>query len=217
MGRTHQYKSIILRTHDVGKADRFCILLTEERGKLAARARGVRKPKSHMGGSLLDFQEAEVSIRESRGNLNISSACCIQDYCGDLALSNFLQAAQATELLLALLEDDHPVPEVFLLIQQFLTGCMAQNRVHILPFTVRLLQELGVFPQEESHQLFCHLSGEEQEFIRACSQDQWWKLSLPPQDIDDRLSPLCKRIIAEQTNRTMRSASIAKEILDDSV
>lgn len=217
MGRTQKYQSIILRTHDVGEADRFCILLTKERGKLAARARGVRKPKSRMGGSLLDFQETEIGVRESRGSLNIFSASCTQDYCGELALSNFLQAAQATELILSLLEDDHPVPEVFMLIQQFLSGCMMQDQVHILPFTVRLLQQLGVLPQEESHQLFSHLSKEEQAFIRACSHEQWWKLSIPPQNIDECVTPLCKRIIAEQTNRTMRSESVAKEIMDDSV
>ena len=213
MGRSLQYQSIVLRTHDVGEADRFCILLTKERGKLAARARGVRKPKSRMGGSLLDFQETMVCIRESRGSLSISSASCTKDYCETLALSNFLQASQATELLLSLLEDDHPVPDIFALTQEFLDGCMTHDQVHILPFTIRLLQQLGVFPRQESHELFSTLSEDERQFIRTCSQDQWWMAALPPQDIDERLTPLCRRIMEEQTNRPLRSGPIADAIL----
>lgn len=217
MGRTQKCHSIVLRTHDVGEADRFCILLTKERGKIAARARGVRKPKSRMGGSLLALQETAVSIRESKTGFSINSASCILDFSYELTLPNFLQAEQAVELLLALLEDDHPLPDIFLLTQEFLNGCREERQTHVLPFTVRLLQQLGVLPHDESHRVFCHLSDDERSFICKCSQERWWEASLPAQDINEQLSVLCNTIIGEQTGRTMRAIPVSQSILEDIV
>jgi DNA repair protein RecO len=216
MGRTQKCHSIVLRTHDVGEADRFCILLTKERGKIAARARGVRKPKSRMGGSLLALQETAVDIQEGSSGLNINSASCILDFSYELTLPNFLQAEQAMELLLSLLEDDHPIPDIFLLTQDFLYGCRQERQTYVLPFTIRLLQQLGVLPQDESHQIFCHLSDDERTFICECSRERWWETALPPQDMDEQLSILCNNIIGEQTSRTMRAKPVSQAILEDS-
>ena len=58
MPQSQTYEALILQSHDVGEADRFLILFTRERGRLAARARAVRKPKSKMGGSLLPLKLA---------------------------------------------------------------------------------------------------------------------------------------------------------------
>lgn len=212
MGRTQQYRSIILRAHDVGEADRFCILLTQERGKIAARARGVRRPASRFGGSLLPLQEVVAEVREGSAGMQISGAFCTRNYASALTLGGFLEAEQGVELLLSLLEDDHPVPEIFALMQEFLDACERNEGACFLPFTIRLLQQLGVFPLQKTHQVFAHLTENERRFVHACAEEGW--RHLPPADTREkqRIHALCLQILGDQTNRQPRSAAVAQAV-----
>jgi len=213
MGRTQHYHSIVLRTHDVGEADRFCILLTKERGKIAARAYGVRKPKSRIGGSLLALQETVVTVREGSAGMTISGASCKEDYSATLPLPAFLQAQQAIELLLSVLEDDHPMSGIFEITKDFLSGCANHEEINVLSFHIKLMQLLGVFPKEETHQIFSHFSTEEREFIRNCSNKKWWIAPKPPDNACKKLRALCTRIMSEQTNREFRAAPVSQAVL----
>lgn len=212
MGHTAQYHSIVLRTHDVGEADRFCIVLTQERGKLAARARGVRKPKSRMGGSILPLQEVMLSMHEGSGGLTINGVSHVQDYSSSLSLPAFLQAQQVTEILLSVLEDDHPVPEIFALVRQFLKACREEHAVQSLPFTIRILQTMGILPTEHAHQIFKHLSVSEKKFIETCTQQHWHTAHIP-QEESRHLHALCNRILEQQTSWKMRAGSVASAML----
>ena len=62
MAHSESVEAVVLKTYDVGEADRFCIVLTKERGRIAARARGVRKLTSKMGGSLLPLHHVHGLI-----------------------------------------------------------------------------------------------------------------------------------------------------------
>ena len=64
MSRTRSVEAIILRTIDIGDADRFCILFTKEAGRKGARARGVRKTMSRLGGLLLPFRHLRIDLAE---------------------------------------------------------------------------------------------------------------------------------------------------------
>ncbi|PIQ76837.1 DNA repair protein RecO [Candidatus Peregrinibacteria bacterium CG10_big_fil_rev_8_21_14_0_10_49_24] len=212
MGHTAEYHSIVLKTYDVGEADRFCIVLTRERGKIAARARGVRKPKSRMGGSILPLQESMLSMHESSSGLSISGVSHMQDHASALSLPTFLHAQQATELLLSVLEDDHPVPDIFELMRQFLTACRTEETVQSLPFTVRILQTMGILPTQNSHQIFTHLSMPERELIETCAQHDWHTAHLPHEN-SRHLQALCNRILEQQTNWKMKAGSVASSML----
>ena len=74
MPKSQELEAIVLQTHNVGEADRFCILLTKERGKIPVRARGVRKPKSRMGGSLLALQRIQVTVHEGSAGFMVTAA-----------------------------------------------------------------------------------------------------------------------------------------------
>ncbi|PIR52869.1 DNA repair protein RecO [Candidatus Peregrinibacteria bacterium CG10_big_fil_rev_8_21_14_0_10_49_10] len=211
MGRTQQYQCIVLRTYDVGEADRFCILLTQERGKIAARAYGVRKPKSRMGGSLLALQQTTVTIHEGSTGMTVRSASCTRDDGGTRTLQGFLQAQQAVELLLSVLEDDHPVPEIFTLTSELLCGCRKNPEASPLAFTVRLLQTLGVLPREASHRLFGHCTEEELLFVESCSRGEWWLTSLPGETKNIRA--LCHWVMGEQTKKEMRAERVSAAVL----
>ena len=48
---SYRAEAIVLRTHKLGEADRIITLLTRERGKVRAVAKGVRRTKSKFGAS----------------------------------------------------------------------------------------------------------------------------------------------------------------------
>ncbi len=103
--------AVVLRAIDVGEADRFCVLFTEERGRIAARARAVRKTTSRMGGSLLPMQRALIDISEQSNGLLITGASQSDHQPVKRATyAAFLEHARGIDLLLSLTEDDEPMP-----------------------------------------------------------------------------------------------------------
>lgn len=67
-----QTESIVLKVYDFGEADRIFTLLSPSNGIIRAVAKGVRKPKSRMGGhiDILSKVNAYISIGENLSNLS---------------------------------------------------------------------------------------------------------------------------------------------------
>ena len=70
--RTYQTKAVVLKARALGEADRLLTLFTEAQGRLSAVARGARRPKSRIGGSLdvLNFVEVSLSPGRTFDHLN---------------------------------------------------------------------------------------------------------------------------------------------------
>ncbi|MHB1534071.1 MAG: DNA repair protein RecO [Acidimicrobiales bacterium] len=66
-------EGIVLRTYRLGEADRIVVLLTLERGKVRAVAKGVRKTKSRFGGRLEPPAHLRLLLYQGRGELEIIS------------------------------------------------------------------------------------------------------------------------------------------------
>jgi DNA repair protein RecO (recombination protein O) len=64
--RTYKTRAIVLAHFDLGEADRIVTLLTPEAGKIRAVAKGVRKPRSRIGGSVEPFAELELVLARGR-------------------------------------------------------------------------------------------------------------------------------------------------------
>lgn len=59
-------KGIVLRSFDLGEADRIVTFMTEGRGKVRAVAKGIRKTKSRFGGRLEITNHVALSLYEGR-------------------------------------------------------------------------------------------------------------------------------------------------------
>ncbi len=59
---------IVLGTTDFGEADRLVHLLTRDRGRITARARGARRSRKRYGGKLDRFSLVRCQLRTRRGN-----------------------------------------------------------------------------------------------------------------------------------------------------
>ena len=67
-----QTESIVLKVYDFGEADRIFTLLSPSNGIIRAVAKGIRKPKSRMGGhiDIMSKVNAYISIGENLSNLS---------------------------------------------------------------------------------------------------------------------------------------------------
>lgn len=164
MSYVHHYDTLILRTIDIGEADRFCILFTRERGRLAVRARGVRRLCSRMGAALLPLCRALVSVKELSGSGLVTAAVPVV---GGIPLGDaaaFFRAECGIGILLALLHDEQPLPDLFDATAAFLTRSSEGDHI-VLAFVLRTLHILGFLPDVHAHSP--PFSVEERAFIDA--------------------------------------------------
>jgi DNA repair protein RecO (recombination protein O) len=68
-GRTYKTEAIVLRSLRFSEADRILHLYTEEKGRLGAIAKGVRKTKSRFGARLEPLSHVELMLHEGAGEL----------------------------------------------------------------------------------------------------------------------------------------------------
>lgn len=82
--RTFQTEAIILRRTNYGEADRILNLLTPDRGKVSAIAKGVRKAKSKLAGGLELFATSQVTLSEGRGDMSLVTSARLERFYGNI-------------------------------------------------------------------------------------------------------------------------------------
>ncbi len=95
---SYRVEAIVLRTHKLGEADRIITLLTRERGKVRAVAKGVRRTKSKFGARLEPFSRVDLLVFEGKSLDIITQAESLNAYGQDLALDYSLWTAGQTML-----------------------------------------------------------------------------------------------------------------------
>lgn len=197
--------TLVLASYDVGEADRFVILLTREKGRLAARVPGARRLTSKLAG-LLPLTRSTAEIREHGENALVTGAAeCERLGSGDVA--RFLLHVQGMELLLALLHDGEPVPQIFDAAVAFLrTPDVAPH--HLMAFSFRLLHLLGVLPESDAER-FARLTPDERAFIEQSAhgvgQCKYANLK--------HLLPLSQEMLAEHITRALKAPAVAEAMV----
>ncbi|WP_279060035.1 DNA repair protein RecO [Mobiluncus curtisii] len=106
--RTFRDAAVVLRTQDLGEADRIVTLLTEKHGLLRCVGRGVRKTTSRLGARLEPFGTVDIQIRWGKSNLhNIEQVEILAPYGRSLAndYARYTAANLMVETLERLTED----------------------------------------------------------------------------------------------------------------
>lgn len=207
MRKQFTWDGIVLRTYNVGEADRLCIMLTKERGRIAARARGVRRLASRMGSLLLPGRRITVDLREEGDRKTIVAARLN----GDIEdLSNpkvFATAQQGIELLLLLTEDDEPLPAVFDLLSQFLHAVALDPVRALPPFQLRLFHILGFLPEHKDDRRFAELTDDDQSYVRLCARQPDF-MKLCEHAVSPAIHLLTESLRMQHTARTLQSAAV---------
>jgi DNA repair protein RecO len=211
MAHTQSMETIVLQTHNVGEADRFCILFTKEKGKIAARARGVRKLTSRFGGSVLPLSHITAEVREGSAGFMITGAARIKDFPHD-NIDAFMLAQQGLELLINTLQDEEALPEIFDATLHFLAACSANKEHSILPFTLQLLHLFGLLPDKVSIASFGQHSDAQIAFMEQSITGNWDTLITLKTEEKKAFSQLCSSLISEISTRPLNTGLVMKDM-----
>ncbi|MBI2636320.1 recombination protein O N-terminal domain-containing protein [Candidatus Peregrinibacteria bacterium] len=182
MAHSQSFEAIVLKTYDVGEADRFCILFTRERGRIAARASGARRPTSRLGGALLPFRHVKAELkecsagwivagvaRENRQNAlkNASLTRRENTHMSVEAITTFTALEEGIELLLRLVTDEGALPEIFDSTLAFIDACHDGVSLASLGYGFALLHHLGLLPGDDELGDFSAIGMHERAYLRS--------------------------------------------------
>ncbi len=143
-------EAVVLRSMDMGEADRLLVLYTPHYGKLRGMAKGVRKPHSRKAGHLISFARTKVLLAQGQ-NLYIIAQAEGLDLHPNLHqdLERFALAAYTVELLDRFTYEGEAQPRAYHLLVDTLARL---DRGESLDLTVRyyeihLLDIMGYRPQ----------------------------------------------------------------------
>ena len=85
MGQTVTVTGMVIRTMPISEYDKRIVILTKERGKITAFARGARKPNSSLLAATNPFAFGEFELFEGKSSYNVSKAH-IQNFFRELTM-----------------------------------------------------------------------------------------------------------------------------------
>ena len=112
-------EAVVLRTHKLGEADRIITLLTRQRGKVRAVAKGVRRTTSRWGSRLEPFAHVDLQLAEGRSLDVITQAETLEPFNSRLGMDYDRYTAGTVMLETAdrlVTEEGEPAVQQFLLL-----------------------------------------------------------------------------------------------------
>ncbi len=205
-------EAIVLRSHNVGEADRFCVLLTKYHGRIAVRALGARKIRSRRGRGLLPLHRVSVTWEQhSFGNSIVSVECLDAHSSAWCDAQRFSCAAQGVELLLALTEDGLDLPDVYDLTADFLRACGSSTPTTALRlFTLKLLKLLGYLPSAESAPM--RLSPAFAELLRTLDTIRITDIRLLSDSLSVEIGRFLQGLLGSQLGVSLKSPDVRLRI-----
>ena len=157
MARSTTTEAVVLRSFRLGEADRILHLYTEERGRVGAVAKGVRKTKSRFGGRLEPFSHVELVLHQGRGDLDtVTGASLVRSHDRIRSESYRLQVGMiGLEAMLKLFTEQEGNEKAFTALTRFLDaldeaplqrGSRAALDPIVLSFQLKLLWVSGYMP-----------------------------------------------------------------------
>ena len=148
--RPYVTDAIVLSRFELGEADRVLTVLTPEYGKLRIIAKGVRRQKSRLGGSLEPFAELRIALTQGRTFHHVTQVSVSHAW---LRMRDSLESAATAWYLAELAErssEDGGVAEpLYTLLRrayELLDSGMAPGRVARW-YEMRLADEMGQRPE----------------------------------------------------------------------
>jgi DNA repair protein RecO (recombination protein O) len=150
--RVYKTEAIVLRTMDLGEADRVLTVLTPRLGKLRVIAKGVRRPRSRIGGGLQPFSDVQLVLAVGR-TFDVITSSSLED--PHLGLRNDLHSTAAAwylvELVDRFVEGGADTHEPFRVLAQGLSALDAGDEVsrEVVArwFELALLDAMGFRPE----------------------------------------------------------------------
>lgn len=157
MARSTTSEAVVLRSFRLGEADRILHVYTEDRGRVGAVAKGVRKTKSRFGARLEPFSHVELVLHQGRGELEtVTGASLVRSHDRIRSEPYRLQVGMiGLEAMLKLFTEQEANEKAFLALTRFLdaleevparVGSRAVLDPVVLSFQLKLLWVSGYMP-----------------------------------------------------------------------
>ena len=139
-------EAVVLRTHPLGEADRIITLLTKERGRIRAVAKGVRRTKSRFGARLEPFMVVDVQCYEGRNLDTVTQAESLATHGQAIArdYTIYTAATVMVETAERLTEEHEPSTQQYLLLAGALRSLGGGEHDPGLVLDAYLLRSLAV-------------------------------------------------------------------------
>ena len=120
--RVYRTEAIVLSRFDLGETDRVITLLTRDRGKIRAVAKGARRPTSKLAPSLEYFTRCRLILSRGR-DLDVITSVDVIERPAALGerIDAFSHACHLAEVTNKLVPDGQPAPEVYRLLSAALS------------------------------------------------------------------------------------------------
>src|SRR5918999_1320535 len=151
--RLYKTEAIVLRSMELGEADRVLTMLTPRLGKLRVIAKGIRRPRSRLGGGLEPFSDVQLVLAVGR-TWDVVTQVTLED--PHLGLRNDLHSTAAAwyvvELADRFCEERADSHAAFVLLAQALAaldapGELVSREVVARWFELHLLDAMGFRPE----------------------------------------------------------------------
>jgi DNA repair protein RecO (recombination protein O) len=217
-------EAFVLRTYNLTESSKIVVLLTPERGKVRAVAKGVRRTKSKFGSSLepINYVEAQVHFKEGRDLQNLSQAETRDSFPSVRSdLRRLGLALLMCELMEQFVQEGEEAQEYFFLLAASLNllSSMSKNYNSLLIFFyLKLLAVAGLLP-DLSRCAHCKNEVREPSYLDAatggvlcgaCSVGSGEKLSAGSIRIMERMADMDLAML----ERTRITSSAAEEMLN---
>ena len=139
---TFSTSGVVLKRSNYGEADRIVTIFSEDRGKFAVVAKGVRKPSSSKKSALEPGMYSKLFCVETHGMPILTQALVIQDNSASMgALASLRDLSQVLEIIDAITVDEEPQPVLFSKVLQVL-GVFQQQPKQLRNIVVKILREM---------------------------------------------------------------------------
>lgn len=138
--------AVVLRTHNLGEADRIVTLLSRGRGKIRAVAKGVRRTRSKFGARLEPGMVVDLQCYEGRNLDTVTQAESLASY-GDAIARNYEAWTAANAMLETcdrLTDEGQPAVQQFVLIAGALSSLAARSHEPGLVLDSYLLRAMAI-------------------------------------------------------------------------
>jgi DNA repair protein RecO (recombination protein O) len=148
----HDSQAFVLRTYKLAEADKICVFLTRNFGKIRGIAYGARKMRSRFGSSLEQFTEVSLTFfqKEGRELVSVSGAEIQHSHFNESARSVQAGAAMSymADMLCEFLPDHEPNETAYRLVGATLGALERDADVNAIVryFEVWLLKIAGFYP-----------------------------------------------------------------------
>lgn len=146
--KAYQTEAVVLRSRKYLEADCLLTLLTKEKGKVTAIAKGVRKSSSKLRGGVQVFTLNDMLLYHGRTLDTVTQSQCLETFAPlQEDLTAVAAASYWSELIESLTPERERDPRLFqLAVAGYHLLCLTTNKVIVRGLEIKLLSYLGYKP-----------------------------------------------------------------------